>query len=93
MPDRETEDIQGDSKETSKGLTAQNQVSCQFKNERQSNDCNVQGQIKRLGLPDSFIQHGKRDELLDEIGLDENSIINTIKSLFVNTSNDILIES
>ena len=52
-----------------------------------------QGQIKRLGLPDSFIQHGKRDELLDEIGLDENSIINTIKSLFVNTSNDILIES
>ena len=52
-----------------------------------------QGQIKRLGLPDSFIQHGKRDELLDEIGLDENSIINTIKSLFVNTSNDTLIES
>ena len=52
-----------------------------------------QGQIKRLGLPDSFIQHGKRDELLDEIGLDENSIINTIKSIFVNTSNDILIES
>ena len=52
-----------------------------------------QGQIKRLGLPDSFIQHGKRDELLDEIGLDENSIINTIKSLFVNTSNDTLIVS
>jgi Deoxyxylulose-5-phosphate synthase len=38
-----------------------------------------QGQIKRKGLPDSFIQHGKRDELLDEIGLEENSIMNTRK--------------
>ena len=51
-----------------------------------------QGRIKRLGLPDSFIQHGKRDELLTEIGLDENGIIDTIKSL-VNAKSDELIES
>ena len=53
---------------------------------------NFQGRIKRLGLPDSFIQHGKRDELLSEIGLDENGIIDTIKSL-VNTTSDKLIET
>ena len=51
-----------------------------------------QGRIKRLGFPDSFIQHGKRDELLSEIGLDENGIIDTIRSL-VNTKSDKLIES
>ena len=53
---------------------------------------NFQGRIKRLGFPDSFIQHGKRDELLSEIGLDENGIIDTIKSL-VNTTSDKLIET
>ena len=51
-----------------------------------------QGRIKRLGLPDSFIQHGKRDELLSEIGLDENGIIDTIRSL-VNAKSDKMIES
>ena len=51
-----------------------------------------QGRIKRLGLPDSFIQHGKRDELLTEIGLDENGIIDTIRSL-VNAKSDKMIES
>jgi len=51
-----------------------------------------QGRIKRLGLPDSFVQHGKREELLSEVRLDENSIINTIQSL-VNTSTDIFVES
>ena len=53
---------------------------------------NFQGRIKRLGLPDSFIQHGKRDELLSEIGLDDNGIIDTIKSL-VNATSDKLIET
>ena len=51
-----------------------------------------QGRIKRLGLPDSFVQHGKREELLSEVRLDENSIIKTIQSL-VNTSADIFVES
>ena len=51
-----------------------------------------QGQIKRLGLPDSFVQHGKREELLSEVRLDENSIIKTIQSL-VNTSTNIFVES
>ena len=51
-----------------------------------------QGRIKRLGLPDNFVQHGKREELLSEVSLDENSIIKTIQSL-VNTSTDIFVES
>ena len=51
-----------------------------------------QGRIKRLGLPDSFVQHGKREELLSEVCLDEISIIKTIQSL-VNTSTDIFVES
>ena len=51
-----------------------------------------QGRIKRLGLPDSFVQHGKREELLSEVRLDENSIIKTIQSL-VNTSTNIFVES
>ena len=48
---------------------------------------NYQGNIKRLGLPDKFIQHGKRDELLSEIGLDKSGIIGTIKSLMKIKSN------
>ena len=48
---------------------------------------NYQGKIKRLGLPDKFIQHGKRDELLSEIGLDKSGIIGTIKSLMKIKSN------
>ena len=30
--------------------------------------------IRRLGLPDRFIEHGERDELLADLGLDENGI-------------------
>jgi len=53
---------------------------------------NYQGSIKRLGFPDKFIQHGKRDELLSDIGLDESGIIDTIKSMIKIKSNT-LIES
>jgi 1-deoxy-D-xylulose-5-phosphate synthase len=31
--------------------------------------------IRRLGLPDRFIEHGDRDELLADLGLDENGLI------------------
>jgi 1-deoxy-D-xylulose-5-phosphate synthase len=51
-----------------------------------------QGRIKRLGFPDRFIQHGKRDQLLSEIGLDQNGIIEAIKSM-VNATSDTLKES
>ena len=42
---------------------------------------NYHGKIKRLGIPHKFITHGKRDLLLEEVGLDKNSIVNEIKSL------------
>jgi len=48
---------------------------------------NYQGSIKRLGFPDKFIQHGKRDELLSDIGLDESGIIDIIKSMIKIKSN------
>jgi len=38
------------------------------------------GKLKRIGLPDSFVQHGSREEILKSIGLDRNSLFNTIKS-------------
>ncbi len=38
--------------------------------------------IRNLGLPDSFITHGKRAELLSEIGLDAEGIALTILEIF-----------
>ena len=38
------------------------------------------GKLKRIGLPDSFVQHGSREEILKSIGLDKDSILNSIKS-------------
>ncbi|MFL5242460.1 MAG: transketolase C-terminal domain-containing protein, partial [Gemmataceae bacterium] len=35
--------------------------------------------IVRLGLPDRFIEHGERGELLAELGLDVNGICSTIR--------------
>ena len=38
------------------------------------------GKIKRIGLPDSFVQHGSRDEILASLGLDTDNIFKLIKS-------------
>jgi len=35
--------------------------------------------VASLGIPDSYIEHGSRQELLDEIGLDINGVIEVIK--------------
>ena len=43
------------------------------------------GNIKRIGIPNRFITHGKRDILLEEIGLDKNGIIKVINKLFNNS--------
>ena len=40
-----------------------------------------QGNIRRLGLPDEFVQHGPRDRILKDLGLDDKRIVNTINSL------------
>ena len=34
--------------------------------------------IKNLGLPDKFLAHGTRDEILADAGLDENSVTESI---------------
>lgn len=40
------------------------------------------GQFKKLGLPDAFVEHGSRDELLSSVGLDKSGIIKSIKTIF-----------
>ena len=42
-----------------------------------------QGILKRiinLGLPDSFVEHGTREEILAVCGLDEDSILERIQN-------------
>ncbi len=41
------------------------------------------GQIKRLGMPDEVIEHGEQQELWEECGYDEASIIKAVKSLAI----------
>lgn len=36
--------------------------------------------IKNLGLPDKFLEHGSREEILDEAGLSSEKILNSIES-------------
>ncbi len=38
-------------------------------------------QLKRLGIPDAFIEHGERGELLADLGLDTNGIVRTCRQL------------
>ncbi len=37
--------------------------------------------IKRLGIPDIYVEHGSREELLADLGLDINSIVETAKQV------------
>ena len=39
------------------------------------------GRVRRLGIPDYFIEHGERDELLADLGLDVNSIADVCRQL------------
>ena len=39
------------------------------------------GHLKRLGLPDTFVEHGSRDYLLRSLGLDKEGLVATIKSI------------
>ena len=38
-------------------------------------------QVKRLGVPDRFIDHGTQQELYKECGYDVDGIVETVKSL------------
>jgi 1-deoxy-D-xylulose-5-phosphate synthase len=35
--------------------------------------------VKNLGLPDEFLPHGGRDEILEEAGLGEDGILESIR--------------
>lgn len=39
--------------------------------------------VKNLGLPDRFLAHGSREEILAEIGLDEEGILNSISAFIL----------
>lgn len=41
--------------------------------------------IRRLGIPDRFVEHGERDELLAELGLDEEGLMGAVRE-FAGTS-------
>ncbi len=38
--------------------------------------------IKRMGIPDEFIEHGSRDQLLCDLGLDKDGINQMVKKIF-----------
>ena len=40
---------------------------------------NFKGKLKRIGLPDSFVQHGSRAEVLKSLGLDNETLFESIK--------------
>ncbi|HBR86925.1 MAG TPA: 1-deoxy-D-xylulose-5-phosphate synthase, partial [Candidatus Marinimicrobia bacterium] len=39
------------------------------------------GGMKRLGLPDSYVEHGPRNVLLQNLGLDTEGLVNTVSKL------------
>ncbi|MEK6247050.1 MAG: 1-deoxy-D-xylulose-5-phosphate synthase, partial [Planctomycetales bacterium] len=41
------------------------------------NDAGVSASVERIGVPDEFIEHGDRNELLSLLGLDVTGIVNT----------------
>jgi 1-deoxy-D-xylulose-5-phosphate synthase len=45
------------------------------------NDHGFQPRVKRLGLPDNFVEHGTVAELHKIVGLDPDSIIKAIKEI------------
>lgn len=46
-----------------------------------ASDNNYKAEIKRIGVPDRFIDHGTVDELYKECGMDKNSIIKAANTL------------
>lgn len=53
-------------------------------------DNNYSCEVKRLGIPDAYIQHGTQLELYKECGFDTESMVNTAKSM-INKSNKLSI--
>ncbi|MFL2983399.1 MAG: 1-deoxy-D-xylulose-5-phosphate synthase [Candidatus Neomarinimicrobiota bacterium] len=50
------------------------------------------GRLKRLGLPDTFVEHGSRDQILISLGLDVSGIISSIKDMIVTKEKSSILE-
>ncbi|MER2261761.1 MAG: 1-deoxy-D-xylulose-5-phosphate synthase [Psychrobacillus sp.] len=44
------------------------------------NEQNLQANVKRIGIPDMFIEHGDVNQLLEEISITSDSIVNLVQS-------------
>ncbi|HET6992615.1 MAG TPA: transketolase C-terminal domain-containing protein, partial [Bacteroidia bacterium] len=44
-------------------------------------DHNYHAEVKRLGIPDKWIEHGEQAELWNECGFDANAIAETAKEM------------
>ncbi len=44
-------------------------------------DHNYKSEVKRLGIPDKWIEHGEQSELWDECGFDVKAIVETAKEM------------
>ncbi|MCB0401263.1 MAG: 1-deoxy-D-xylulose-5-phosphate synthase [Flavobacteriales bacterium] len=53
-------------------------------------DHNYRAEVKRLGIPDQFIEHGTQDELYAECFFNEEAIVTTVRSLLNTTENKAL---
>ncbi|MFM1998062.1 MAG: 1-deoxy-D-xylulose-5-phosphate synthase [Bacteroidota bacterium] len=56
-------------------------------------DNGYQAQVKRLGIPDAFIEHGTQDELYAECGFDANAMVATAIEMVGQASNRLAINS
>ena len=43
--------------------------------------------MKRLGLPDSYVEHGGRAQILNDLSLDNSGIKNMVKNLVTTIEN------
>ena len=43
-----------------------------------------EGRLKRIGLPDSFVEHGSRNQILNSLGLDVDGVVLSIKDMVKN---------
>ncbi len=47
-----------------------------------ANDLGIElSRIRRLGIPDQFIEHGEREELLADLSLDARGIVDACRQL------------
>jgi len=45
------------------------------------------GSLKRLGLPDSYVEHGTRDQILKQLGLDVEGLVLSIEQMVKQKTN------